>query len=262
MRPIRFPVLPLVMLPLIAAVAVRPVQAQPEQPSGIRVSGQGRITAQPDVAILNLGASLRRETPGAAFDRAEQLIAAATTSLRTNGVAEADITTADLSLFPEYRYLPPSPENPSPEPVLLGWRARHFLSVKLRDFSRLGRAVDDAVRALEDAAELQGIFFTIENTDPLLDRARDAAATDARQKAERIATRLGVRVGTPIFVQEFFSPPPSPIPFAPFPSPTPLPRPVATPAAMRALPAQITPGEQVISVTIDVLFDIEEAPPS
>src|SRR3712207_7027356 len=48
--------------------------------------------------------------------------------------------------------------------------------------SRIGRIVDASVAALEDAAEVQGIFFTVEDTGPLAAQARAAAADDARAK--------------------------------------------------------------------------------
>ncbi len=231
------------------------VHAQtPEQRTGVRVTGQGQIVAQPDLAVINLGASVLRDRPDAAFERAERLIAAATAVMRQNGVAERDITTSQLSLFQEYR--PGTPDHP--EPVFLGWRSRHSLSIQLRDFSRVGQVVGGAVAALEDAGEVQGIFFTVENNEQLIERARETALADARQKAERMASRLGFRLGTVTFVQEVSAPGPSPIRTA-----TAVPFPVAAPGRAPApFPAQISAGEQIFSVTVEVHYAIEGAPPS
>ena len=90
-----------------------------------------------------------------------------------------------------------------------------------------------------------------------INQARDAALSDARQKAERIAARLGVALGPVTFVQETFAPGPTPVR---------TPVPVATPAAQRPpgaapVPAQITAGEQVFSVTVEVHYAIVGAPP-
>ena len=112
------------------------------------------MTAQPDVAVLTLSASVLRDRPDVAFDRTEQLVTAATAVLRAEGVAERDLSTSGISLFQEYR--PPPPEQP--QPVLLGWRVRHSLTVRVRDFPPLGRIVAGAVAALEDAGEVQGIL--------------------------------------------------------------------------------------------------------
>ena len=225
----------------------------PDERTGVRVSGQGQVTAQPDVAIFNLSASVVRDRPDAAFDRTEQLITAATAVMREQGVAERDIITSGLSLFQEYRF--PTPEQP--EPVLLGWRARHSLTVRVRDFARLGRVVAGGVAALEEAGEVQGIGFTVENNQALINQARDAALADARTKAERIAAGLGLRLGAVTFVQESSAPFPTLVRTA-----TPVPAPIAQrPPGAPPVPAQITAGEQTFSVTVEVHYAIEGAPP-
>jgi uncharacterized protein YggE len=223
----------------------------PEQRTGVRVIGQGQASAPPDIAVVSLGASVLRERPDVAFERAEQLIAAAIAAMRSEGVAERDITTTQLSLFQQFR--PGTQENP--EPVFLGWQARHSLSVKVRDFSRLGRVVAGAVAALEDAGELQGVSFTVEDNEALIERARDAALADAREKAERAAARLGFRLGSVTYVQELSAPVPTPV-RAPTPAPTAVPLP---PGARPPTPAQISAGELVFSVTVEVHWSIEGA---
>ena len=259
MRRRRVLLAPLIVLAAAIVLAltldVRSAPAQtPEPRTGIRVIGQGQVTAQPDVAVLTLGASVRRDRPDAAFDRVERLMAAAMEVFRANGVAERDIRTLELSLFQEFR--PGTQEEP--EPVFLGWRARHTVSVRMRDFARIGRIVGDAVAALEDAGELHGISFTVENPDALIAQAREAAIRDARQKAERMAAGLGARLGTVTFAQETSAPFPGAVPFA---TPVRTPTPAAVPrGAFPVVPAQISPGEQVFSVTIEVHFAIEGVP--
>lgn len=230
---------------LPVAVGVQSARAQ-EQPRGIRVSGQGIISAPPDVAFLTLGASVRRDTAGEAFNRAEELVAALTAVLTGAGVAERDIQTRQFSLSPEYGR---SIEN-QPAPVI-GWRATHTVSVKLRDFTTIGPTIDKAVSALGTEALIQGISFGIEDTNALVARARDAAIADARGKADAIARRMGVRVGRLLYVSETSAPPPTP-------TQNTADAPVAAPAfggASRA--AVISAGEQSLSVTVECIFDIE-----
>lgn len=226
------------------AVQVRGAQAQ-EQPRGIRVSGQGIVTAAPDVAFLTLGASVRRETAGDAFTRAEELVAALTDVLKAEGVAERDIQTRQFSLTPEYGR---TVEN-TPAP-LIGWRAVHTVSVKLRDFSKIGGTIDRGVTALGAEALVQGISFGIEDTNALIARARDAAIANARGKADAIAGRMGVRVGRLLYVSETSAPPPTPTENAADVAAAP-----AFGGASRA--AVISPGEQSLTVTVECIFDIE-----
>ena len=84
----------LAVIVLGSGVGLDPGHAQtPEQRTGLRVVGQGRVSAQPDIATVSLGASVLRERPDVAFERTEQLIAAAVAAMRRQGVAERDITT-------------------------------------------------------------------------------------------------------------------------------------------------------------------------
>lgn len=218
------------------------VSAQQEpQPRVVRVTGQGRIAAPPDVAILSIGATALRDRPDEAFDRVEGLIAALTERLRANGVAERDIITSDIGLTREFRTPPRAADGSQPAAVFVGWRAQHFLTVRFRDFPRLGRNVSDAVATLQDAGEVRGISFSVENVDTLIEQARDAAARDARQKAERIAARLGFRLGGVVQVAETSATAPTAR--------------AATPAPAFAA-APISGGDQVISVTLEVQFEI------
>ena len=256
MRAARVSLVLLAGVSLAVGVAVRPAAAQspaptPPQPTGIRVSGQGVVTAPPDIAVLNVGASVRRETPGEAFDRAEQLVNALFATLRANGVSERDIQTRELSLFLE----PTSPRTPEEPPPPPAWRARYAVSVKLREFGRIGPVVSQAVAALAEGAELHGIVFTIEDRDPLIARAREAAAADARAKAETLARGLGARLGQLLSAQEVFSPTPAPVRV-----PTPAPLPTGAPFPQAQPPIQVSPGELTITVTVEALFAIVPAP--
>jgi uncharacterized protein YggE len=249
MRKVRLLVPALAALALAAAGMTRTARAQ-EQRTGIHVQGQAVVTARPDVAILGIGANVRRPSAGEAFARSEELVAALTASLRANGVAERDIQTRQFSLGPEYGR--PSSDG---QPQIIGWRAIHTVSVKLRDFARIGKTIDDGVAALGTDAFLQGISFAIEDTDALAARARAEAIAYARAKAEEVATQAGVRVGRLLYIRETSSPPPSPIRDAESRTAAP----VALPAAGQAggFAVDISPGELSISVIVEAIYAIE-----
>lgn len=228
---------------LIAAFAPVTARAQ-QQPAGIRVTGQGVVTARPDVADLTVGATVRRESAGAAFSRSEDLVAALKERLKANGVAERDIQTRQFSLSPEYgRSTGDTP------PAVIGWRAVHTLSVTLRDFGRIGATIDEAVRTLGDEALVQGISFSIEDTNALAARARAEAIADARRRAEQMASLAGVRLGQLTFLSEQFAPAPAPV------------RELAAGGAVARAQAQqtadISPGELTLTVSVEAIFAIE-----
>lgn len=236
---------------LAGGLATRGAQAQVptgESQTGIRVRGQGTVVTPPDLAVLSISATARREQPGEAFQRVAGRITDLTQTLRAAGVPEADIQTQQISLFQEYVY------PPNEEPRFLGWRARQSFIVQLRDFPRIGGIITDAVTTLEDTAELGGISFTIENPDPLADRARAAAAADARRKAEILAANAGARLGRLVYLQEVSAPGPTP---QRLPTPTPRPPTVGPVPIPPPIPVPVTPGEVGITVIVDALYAIE-----
>lgn len=213
-------------------------EARPRQ---IHVVGQGQVRAAPDLALISLGASVLRDRPDVAFERAARLIAASIASMQDNGVPADRISTTSLNLAQEFHYPPKGDGRPEPA----GWRVRHHLSVQVRDFGTLGRVLADAVLALEDAGEVLGVHFTVEHPEALLAQARELALRDAQGKAEQIAAVLGLRLGAVASVREISGVSPRPMAM------------MDMAARAAATPAQVTPGETEVSARYDVLYDLQ-----
>lgn len=237
-------------LPLVALAALSPLYGasrsaaaqEPEVPR-LFVRGQGTVSVRPDLAVVTLGAVVRRDTAGEAYDQANTLIAAVNEVLRAQGIAERDVTTRQFSLSPEFG----RPQSDGPAPVV-GWRATNLLSIKIRDFTRIGPVIDGAARVLGNDAQISGISFTVENTDTVARQARDQAIADARERAEQMATAAGVRLVRILSINETSAPPPTPTQFA-------APAPAAAPGVRAA--AEVTPGEQNLTVTVEIVYEIQ-----
>jgi uncharacterized protein YggE len=174
--------------------------ANSSEPQGLSVSGEGRASAAPDVAVLGLGVSAKASTVGAANSQAQEAMTALLDSLEANGVQEKDIQTTSFSIQPEYDYR-------NDEQVLTGYRVSHMLQVKVRDIDRAGEVIDDAVQAGGDVLQVQSISFTIDDTTALSSEARQKAVADAQAKAEELATLAGVTLGDPTYITESTSTP-------------------------------------------------------
>lgn len=174
--------------------------ANNSEPQGLSVSGEGRASAAPDVAVLGLGVSAKASTVGAANSQAQQAMTALLDSLEANGVQEKDIQTTSFSIHPEYDYR-------NDEQVLTGYRVSHMLQVKVRDIDKAGEVIDDAVEAGGDLLQVQSISFTIDDTTALSSQAREEAMADAQAKAEELATLAGVTLGDPTYITESTSTP-------------------------------------------------------
>jgi len=231
------------LLPLIVAafVALPQIAAAQDEPTPqLSVHGQGIVTVRPDVALLTVGASVRRDTAQEAFDQANTEVAALTQFLRGQGVAERDISTRQFSLSPEFG----RQQNDAPAPIV-AWRAVNSISVKIRDFATIGSVIDGSVRILGNDAQLSGISFTVEDTDAVAGRARDQAIASARTRAQQIAAAAGVRLVRILSITETSAPPPTPTAgFA-----------TAAAPAPRAV-AEVAPGEQSILVTVEIIYEV------
>lgn len=227
---------------LVAAALPSGASAAEIEVPRITVRGQGVVTVRPDLAVLTMGANVRRESAAAAFEQSNLLIAQLNQALREQGIAERDITTRQFDLSPEYGRPPEGGIAP-----VVAWRSTNILSIKVRDFDRIGAVIDAGARILGNDAQISGISFTVEDTDAVARRARDAAIANARERGDQIATAAGVRIVRILSITETSAPPPTPVAFL-------VARPVA--AAPQRGGADVAPGEQSIIVTVEIVFEI------
>lgn len=176
-------------------------------PRQLQSTGEGRVSAAPDLAILNLGVSLLRPSVREAQAAATGTMNRVLDALRASGIAEADITTTGFSIYPEYAYSPEGQQSIS------GYRVSNNVSVKVREIDSVGDVLDDAIASGGNETIVNGVSFTIENTEPLVDQARELAAKDARRRADQLAGELGVRIDRVLSVAEFGGAMPPPVPF-------------------------------------------------
>lgn len=228
---------------LFAGVALPRIASADETPAHLTVRGQGLVSVRPDVAVITMGANVRRETADDAFNQANTLIAMLNAALRAQGIAERDVQTRQFSLSPEY-----GRQNGDAPAPLIGWRAINTVSIKLRDFSTIGAVVDTGARILGNDGQISSISFTVEDTDAIARQARAAAITNARERADQIAAAAGVRLVRVLSINETSAPPPSPVALA-------APAGVAL-AAAAPRAAEVSPGDQTLSVTVEIIYEI------
>ena len=225
--------------PAIATKAV--VQAQSSsQPTGISVSGQGKVTAIPDVDIIRLGVEATAKTVSEARDQAATAMDAVINSLKANGVNAKDIQTQYLSIYPVKKWL----ENDQEE-ITVGYRVTNTVAAKVRKVGDAGLVIDSAVKAGGDLIQVQGISFTIDDPTIYFSQARREAMADAKAKAQELATLAGVGLGRAIYISEGGGYVPTPI------------YETRTMAAGAAPSTPISPGELEISLSVQVLYAIE-----
>lgn len=170
----------------IASQPLREQQAEVAERQ-ISVVGRGRVAAEPDIARLTLGVRTgRQESAEAALTALAQSFEKVVAALREVGVAEQDITTADLTTQPLYDYR-------EGRQAILGYEANETVRVTIRDLSQAGRVAAQATAA--GANQLTGIQFEIEEPQKLQLEAQKKAVADAQDQAQQLAASLGVKLG-------------------------------------------------------------------
>jgi uncharacterized protein YggE len=231
---------------LLAAAAAALAQPPPTGPGGPRaeerrptvsVSATAQVSAEPDRAVVRLGALA--EAPEAAdaqnaLNAIMQKVLEAVTGL---GVAQRDIRTEALSLSPVYRQ--PSPQRPAEEPRISGYQAVNVVSVRLDDLDKIGDVIDAGIGA--GANRLEGVSFALGDAAAARAKALGDAVRDARAQAEAIAGAMGLRIRGVDSVVAGGGPTSPPVPYGPR-------------FAAEAFATPIQPGQLDVSASVTVTY--------
>lgn len=227
----------LVVTPLHAAAA-QPATAQSLSGTRLDVVAVGEVTRVPDIVRINAGVATQAPTASAAIAQNAQRMRSVLAALKQAGIADRDVQTSSISLNPEYRHL----ENRAPE--LTGYRASNEVTVRFRDIANTGKIIDALVA--QGANQINGPMLGIDKPEEALDEARAEALRVARARAELYAKAMGKRVARILSVSE------SGGQFQPYPRPM-----MAEARSMDAASTQIVPGEQTLSASLSVSFELE-----
>ena len=186
------------------------VAAAGDAETGISVTGSGKASAAPDLAVLSLGVEAFAGSVAEARDRAAGAMDQVVNLLLGSGIAEKDIRTRHFNISPRYtsreinRCLGPDNTDcfKDRERVIIGYQVTNQLSVQVRDLDAVGSLIDGVTAVGGDLIRFQGVSFSIEDTQALEIEARQAAAADLMAKANQIADLTGVALGKPVFIAE------------------------------------------------------------
>lgn len=229
------------MRPLLLATAILlltgcagPVPGTPatDTPS-ITTRGVGTVTGTPDILTVVLGVATRAPDAAGALEDNNARAAALLEVLRGRGVADDDLRTSQLSIFPTY----------TPDGGIDGYEVSNQVTATLRDVAAAGALIDAAAGAAGDAVRVQQIAFSLDDDSEPRARARADAVGQARTQAEQLAEAAGERLGHVVSITELSAD--APIPFA-----------ADAAAAQPASAVPIAAGTQDVSVTVEVVHAI------
>ena len=228
----------------LLALAIAPLAvhaADTDRPRAVSVSGNGEVSAEPDVAHVTLGVEARKPTMAEARTAVAATVDRVLTLTRELRIDPKLVNATRLQVQPEYSW-----NEKDRKRVLLGYLVSRQVQVELRDLEQLGplleRAVDAGVNQVND---------------PLLDSSRRKAlereamakaVEDARLNAETLVRAAGAKLGPVRTMNGSSSAPPMP-----------MYRRGAVMADMAAAapPAETyVPGEMKFNATVNVEYDL------
>ncbi len=211
-----------------------------QQNTGIWVTGEGKVTVVPDVAILNLGVEAQAATVATAQRQAAEAMGAVMRELDGHGVAKKDIKTQHYNIYPVRRW-------DKEREILIGYRVTNTVMAKIRKVDNTGIIIDAVTGVGGDYIRINGISFTVDDPSAYHEEAREKAMADAEVKAEQLADLANVKLGKPIYISEAGG-------FVPIIREYTA-RAEAIPAP--APPTPISPGETEVRLSVQVVYNIK-----
>jgi len=211
------------------------------QQEGLWVSGSGKVSVVPDIAVLRLGIEAQETSVAEAQLQAAGAMEAVMAVLADSGVAEKDIQTQYFNIHRVTRW-----DDNKRQEVVIGYRVTNMVSARIRDMDGVGAVIDAVAAAGGDLTRIDGVSFSVEDPSNYHDEAREKAMADARAKAEQLAELAGVKLGRPIYISES----------AYIPSPV-YRQPMYEQAVGVSMPeTAISPGEMEISLNVQLAYAI------
>ena len=223
------------------------------QPGSFRsfgVTGEGKAVVVPDVARFTFGVISEGNDKDIAKLQTDN-----TTKMnkiieviKKAGVDAKDIKTENYNLSPRYSYCN-NRNGICPPAQIAGYSINQTVSVKVRDFSKVGGLLSAVVNA--GATNISQVEFTVDDINKVKDTARGEAIKQAKAQAETIAKAGGFRVGKLLSLEEITNP----IPYMSYDK---FGRGGDMMSAAVAVPApSIEPGSQEISIQVVLRYEIK-----
>lgn len=187
------PAMIIIGLVLLAAVVVtallrdRIVNVQYRQ---VTVVGQGRVSYEPDLAIVNLGVQIDKvKEADQALNQLNDKVNKIMAAVKAEGIPAEDISTQNYYLAAQYDYK----DNVS---SVSGYNANQQLTIKVKEYNlkpeRLNKVIAAASKA--GANQINSLTFDSSDINNLKQQARIMALQDAKTKSGALAVAAGVKI--------------------------------------------------------------------
>jgi uncharacterized protein YggE len=173
------------------------------QPNTVWVGADGKFESEPDAALVQFNISAQEEKLQDANQRATQAAEQVRQLLRSNGIDPKDAQVGRFSVQPVYDYK-------NPKRKLVGYRVETDISVKVKDFSKIGPIAEGLANM--DVTSNQSISYQLDDIDAAKIKAVEDALRRARNEANAVASSSGRALAELSYASvDAFEPTPRPI---------------------------------------------------
>lgn len=203
-----------------------------------QVSGTGKVTVPPDIAVVNVGVSANGATVKAAQDAINSNINQVSEAVKKLGVDSKDIQTTNYNISPVYEVREPS----RIDQRIVSFQASTNLTIKVRNIEQVNPIIDAATA--NGANQISGISFEVEDKTKAENQARELAVSEAKRKANDASRIAGFRLGRIINYSEGFNSPGFPMPLR------------AGAEAADSVSTKLEPGSSEVTITVTLSYEV------
>jgi hypothetical protein len=161
-----------------------------QQFKSVTVVGQGKVTYQPDLALVTLGVQIDKVAkPEDALNQLNAKVAGIIKSVKAAKVPAGDIQTQNYSLSPQYDYR-------NNVAVVSGYSANEQLVIKVEGYDKDQNKLNKIIAAASAAGanQVNSLSFDSSQMNDLKQQARILALADAKAKSAALASAAGVQL--------------------------------------------------------------------
>jgi uncharacterized protein YggE len=171
---------------LLSSLSAAQSSAPGPWPNTVLVGAEGKFETAPDTALLQFNISAQAGSAKEAYDQAGKQAEATRQIMRANGIDPKSAEIGFFSVNPQYDWK-------SQTHKIVGYQVRTSVSLKLKDFSKIGPVTQQLADA--SVGESQSLSYTLDSTDEAKSKAVADAYRRARISAQSLADASGRTLG-------------------------------------------------------------------
>ena len=165
-------------------------------PNTISLSATGSAEVVPDAIKVSATASILANRSSSALEQLSQVADQMRAVLSENSIDAKNISSANLSLYPEYSYLPSGGRS------LLGYRALQNFEINILDSKKAALVIDQMSARTGNNLQINSISSYISDPTAATEKARADAMAQAKAKGQAYAKLADEDLGDIVSINE------------------------------------------------------------